>query len=259
VFVDSHCHLNYLDDPQAALERARARGVAECLCIGVEQSAISAVLAFANEHAGVWASVGEHPGSCSGDANWIRDYLDHQDVVACGEMGLDYHAVDDVEVHAQQRHTFDQQLDIAAEFDLPVIIHTRAAEQDTLAAMRLYPQVRGVLHCFTESWAMAQAALEMGYFVSISGIVTFKNAANVREVAVQVPLQRLLIETDSPWLAPVPHRGAKNEPSFVVDTAEFLADLRGISVPQLAEATRANFFELFSRASSDHRRKGFLV
>lgn len=249
MFVDSHCHLNYLEDPQAALQRARARGVAECLCIGVEQSAISEVLGFAKQHAGVWASVGEHPGACSGDASWIRDYLDEQDVVACGEMGLDYLDVEDPEKRAQQRHTFVQQLGIADEFDLPVIVHTRAAEQDTLAAMGSYSQVRGVLHCFTESWDMAQVAIEMGYFVSISGIVTFKNAANVREVAAQVPLHRLLIETDSPWLAPVPHRGAKNEPSYVVDTAEFLADLRGISVAQLAEATRSNFFELFSRAA----------
>ncbi len=248
MFVDSHCHLNYLQEPEAALERARARGVAECLCIGVEESAISEVLAFAANHENIWASVGEHPGSCSGDARWVRSYLADDKVVAVGEMGLDYHYVEDADQRAQQRLTFSQQLAIADEAGLPVIIHTRAAEQDTLAAIRDFPTVRGVLHCFTESWQMAEAALDLGYYVSISGIVTFNNADNVRTVARQVPLDRLLIETDAPWLAPAPHRGRKNEPGFVVDTANFLAQLRGISVAALAQATRDNFFSLFDRA-----------
>lgn len=248
MFVDSHCHLNYLDNPLEALERARARGVSECLCIGVDQEAIADVLQFAEQDR-IWASVGEHPGSCSGDASWVQQYLQKERVVAVGEMGLDYYYVDDPEQQKLQRHTFSQQLEIAAKFKMPVIIHTRAAEQDTLSIIKDFPDVIGVLHCFTESWSLANAALELGYYVSISGIVTFKSAANVREVALQVPQNRLLIETDSPWLAPVPHRGHQNEPSYVVDTAEFLAELRGVSVEQLATTTRDNFFRLFAKAN----------
>ena len=248
MFVDSHCHLNYLEDPEKALERALARGVTECLCIGVERSTISEVLDMAASHEGVWASVGEHPGSCSGDAGWVKDYLGSDKVVAVGEMGLDYHYVEAPDKRAAQRETFSQQLAMADEAELPVIIHTRSAEQDTLTALRNFPAVCGVLHCFTESWQMASAALDLGYYVSISGIVTFSNADNVREVASKVPLQRLLIETDAPWLAPTPHRGKKNEPGFVVDTALFLAELRGLSIQELAQATRDNFFTLFERA-----------
>jgi TatD DNase family protein len=248
VFVDSHCHLNYLEEPLAALQRAHARGVNEALCIGVERDSIEEVLDLAAEQQGVWASVGEHPASCSGDARWVADLLARPGVVAVGEMGLDYHYVEDAEQRARQRHTFAQQLEIAAQVQLPVIVHTRAAEQDTLALLADFPQVRGVLHCFTESWRMAEAALTMGYYVSISGIVTFRNADNVREVAEKVPADRLLIETDAPWLAPVPHRGKQNEPAYVVDTAAFLAQLRGETVEQLACTTRDNFFRLFSRA-----------
>lgn len=249
MFVDSHCHLNYLEDPDAALVRARERGVAECLCIGVDQEAIEEVLQFAADNEGVWASVGEHPGSSSGDATWVNDYLHRPGVVAVGEMGLDYHYVDDPEKQAQQRKTFGQQLEIAAQHDLPVVVHTRAAEADTLDLIRQYPDVKGVLHCFTESWSLASAALELGYYVSISGIVTFKNADNVRDVAVRIPSERLLIETDAPYLAPTPNRGKKNEPAFVTDTAAFLAELRGVDLQTLAQTTRENFFSLFSRAN----------
>jgi TatD DNase family protein len=248
VFVDSHCHLNYLEEPLAALERARSAGVKEALCIGVERTSIEQVLELAAAEPGVWASVGEHPGSCSGDAGWVEALLERPCVVAVGEMGLDYHYEQDAQQRAQQRHTFTQQLEIAAQVQLPVIIHTRAAEADTLALLADFPRVLGVLHCFTESWQMAETALEMGYYVSISGIVTFRNADNVREVAQRVPQERLLIETDAPWLAPVPHRGRKNEPAFVTDTAAYLAQLRGVDVDELAQTTRDNFFRLFSRA-----------
>ncbi|XOV81612.1 MAG: TatD family hydrolase [bacterium] len=248
MFVDSHCHLNYLEDPDGAIARARERGVNECLCIGVDQPAIEEVLSIAADHEHIWASVGEHPGSCSGDAGWVTRYLQRPKVVALGEMGLDYHYVEDPAAQALQRDTFAQQLALAHEHDFPVIIHTRAAQADTLALIRDFPGVVGVLHCFTESWELASAAIELGYYVSISGIVTFKNAANVREVAVRIPAQRLLIETDAPYLAPVPNRGRKNEPAFVTDTAAFLADLRGVELQTLAEETRANFFRLFNRA-----------
>jgi TatD DNase family protein len=248
VYVDSHCHLNYLEDPAQALVRARARGVHECLCIGVEQDCIEDVLAVAESQSGVWASVGEHPGSCSGDASWVQEYLHRDGVVAVGEMGLDYHYVEQEDQRALQRHTFSQQLAMASAQDLPAIVHTRSAESDTLALIEDCAGVRGVLHCFTESWAMAEQALAMGFYISISGIVTFKNGDNVRDVARKLPLDRLLIETDAPWLAPVPNRGKKNEPAFVVDTAEYLAGMLEMDVAALAEITRDNFFRLFSRA-----------
>ncbi len=249
MFVDSHCHLNYLTDPVQAWQRAQSNDVATALCIGVEESAITEVLTLARELPGVWASVGEHPGSCSGDATWVQQHLNAPRVVAVGEMGLDYHYEKDPKKQALQRHTFAQQLEIAQQHNLPVIIHTRTAQADTLALMREFPGVIGVMHCFTESWDMAKQALDMGYFVSISGIVTFKNAAQVREVASQVPADRLLIETDAPWLAPVPHRGHKNEPAWVTHTAACVADLRGVSVEELAATTRQNFFLLFDRAA----------
>ena len=248
MLVDSHCHLNYLEDPAAALARARDRGISACLCIGVEAATIEDVLQIALTHDDVWASVGEHPGSCSGDAGWVSQHLDKPRVVAVGETGLDYHYEADTDKQAAQRKTFEQQLALADEKGLPVIVHTRAAEEDTLALLRNFPGVRGVLHCFTESWAMAEQALAMGYYVSISGIVTFKNAANVRYVAERVPAERLLVETDAPWLAPVPHRGQKNEPAYVADTAAFLAELRQTSTAELAALTSRNFFALFSAA-----------
>ena len=256
MFVDSHCHLNYLSEPQQALARARACGVNEVLCIGVEENAIEAVLELAAQQIGVWASVGEHPGSCSGDARWVRDHLHREAVVAVGEMGLDYHyPVEDSAKHLQ-RHTFDQQMHLAAEAKLPVIVHTRAAQEDTLSILSNHPSVCGVLHCFTESWEMAEQALAMGYYVSISGIVTFRNADNVREVACRIPDDRFLIETDAPWLAPVPHRGETNEPAYVAQTAACVADLRGVELSRLAQQTRDNFFRLFTRATALPRTGG---
>lgn len=248
MFVDSHCHLNYLDDPEAALLAARDAGVREMLCIGTEEAHIEAVLAFTAEP-GVWATIGEHPGNASGEAGWVSHYLSRAGVVAVGETGLDYFYVKEADAQRLQRTSFSQQMALAQANDLPVVIHTRDAQEDTLQIMREYPGVRGVLHCFTEDWAMAEAALALGYFISISGIVTFRNAGNVRDVAERVPAERLLIETDSPWLAPVPHRGKQNQPAFVADTGAFVATLRGCDIAVLAEQTRANFFELFARAA----------
>ncbi len=251
MLIDSHCHLNYLDDPQQALTAARQAGVAACLCIGVEEKTIDQVLRLAEANPGVWCSVGEHPGSCSGDAGWVADHLLADKVVAVGEMGLDYYYESDPDQRPSQRATFSQQMDIARQHQLPVIVHTRDAEEDTLAVLRAFPQVRGVLHCFTESWSMAEQAIELGYFISISGIVTFKNADNVRQVASRVPLERLLIETDAPWLAPVPHRGQQNQPAFVADTAAFLSEHLGLEQNKLMAHTADNFYQLFSRAAPD--------
>lgn len=246
MLVDSHCHLNYLDNPAGRLASARARGIERFLCIGVDAAGIGAVLALAESEPDVWASVGLHPEAAAGATDWIRPLLEHPRVVAVGETGLDYFHAEDADVQRTQREKFAQQLALADEKSLPVVVHTRSAESDTLDLMRAYPGVIGVLHCFTESWSMAASALDLGWYVSISGIVTFRNGENVREVARQIPSDRLLIETDSPWLAPVPHRGKTNEPAFVADTAAFLSELRGCSLEELANCTTENFLRLFS-------------
>jgi TatD DNase family protein len=248
VLVDSHCHLNMLDDTDAVLMAARSRGVGGFLCIGVDEAGISAVLALASAHPDVWATVGQHPDASAADPAWIDGCLDHPRVVALGEMGLDYYHESSAQGQARQRDRFAWQLDRAAVTGLPVVVHTRQAEADTLTLLRSYPGVTGVLHCFTESWELASAALALGYYISISGIVTFRNGTNVRDVARRVPADRLLVETDCPWLAPVPHRGRRNQPAFVADTAAFVADLRGVARETLAAETTANFFQLFSRA-----------
>lgn len=248
MLVDSHCHLNYLEAPEARLQTARERGVQGFLCIGVDRAGIDEVIALAEAHPDVWASVGQHPDAAAQDPGWIEQRLVHPRVVAVGETGLDYFHESEPGARRLQQERFDYQLALAGRHDLPVVIHTRAAEADTLTRLRAHPGVTGVLHCFTESWELAAAALDLGYYVSISGIVTFRNGENVRAVARQVPADRLLVETDSPWLAPVPHRGRPNEPAYVTDTASFLAQLRGESPEDLARTTSANFFRLFRRA-----------
>ncbi len=248
MLVDSHCHLNYLEDPDLRLDEARARGVSGVLCIGVDEGGIEDVLALAQAHTDVWASVGQHPEGAAADPSWIVRHLDAPRVVALGETGLDYHHESDAGARARQRKRFEYQLGLAQDTGLPVVVHTRAAEADTLELLRAHESVRGVLHCFTESWQMARAALDLGFHISISGIVTFKSADNVREVAAAVPADRLLVETDAPWLAPVPHRGQTNAPAFVRDTAHFLATLRQVDEAELAERTTENFFRLFDRA-----------
>lgn len=246
MLIDSHCHLNYLDDPVAAISAAKDAGVVEMLCIGVEEGRIAEVLALAASD-GIWASVGEHPDNASGEPLWIDPYLSEPRVIAVGETGLDYFHTEDPQTRRIQRQGFTTQMALAEKYGLPVIVHTRNAVEDTLSIMAEHPLVQGVLHCFTEDWAMAEVALEMGYYISISGIVTFKNASNVRDVAVKVPADRLLIETDAPWLAPVPHRGKQNQPAFVSHTAHYLAELRGVDIATIASTTSANFYRAFPR------------
>ena len=245
MLVDSHCHLNYLDDPDAALTRARAAGVGAFLCIGVDAEGIDDVVSLADAHDDVWATAGQHPEAAAGSRDWLAGRLAHPRVVAVGETGLDYFHESQPEAQRRQRTAFDEQLALASQHGLPVVVHTRAAETDTLDLLRAHSGVRGVLHCFTESWELASAALDLGYYVSISGIVTFRNADNVRDVALRIPEDRLLVETDCPWLAPVPHRGQRNEPGDLPDTAAFLARLRGCSPEALAATTTANFESLF--------------
>lgn len=256
MLVDSHCHLDRLDltahdgSLDAALDAARARGVGHFLCIGVSAENAAAVKAVTERYADVDCSVGVHPLDLKGATpalDWLVAELAHPHVVAIGETGLDYHY--EPEAAELQQEAFRLHLEAARITGKPVIVHTRAARADTLRLLReaALPQA-GVLHCFTEDWEMARAALDLGFYISLSGIVTFRNAEALREVARQVPADRLLVETDSPYLAPVPHRGKPNLPEYVREVAEFLASVRGISFEQLAAQTTANFRRLFPLA-----------
>ena len=259
MLVDSHCHLDRLDlaahggSLDAALDAARARGVGQFLCIGVSADNAAAVKALADRYGDVHCSVGVHPLDLAPGQppalDWLLQELDHPRVVAIVETGLDYHY--EPEAAELQQQAFQLHLEAARITGKPVIVHTREARADTLALLReaALPQA-GVLHCFTEDWDMARAALDIGFYISLSGIVTFRNAEALREVARQVPADRLLVETDSPYLAPVPHRGKANLPQYVREVAEFLAELRGVSYEALAEQTTANFYRLFPLAQS---------
>lgn len=252
MFVDSHCHLDRLDlaalgtDLDGALAAARARGVEHFLCIGVDLESLPAVLAVAEAHADVSASVGVHPlhlDSLEPEIEQLITLAAHPRVVAIGETGLDYHY--DKENPADQQRRFRKHIEAARRTGKPLVVHTREARADTLRLLREEGAERGVLHCFTEDWATASAALDLGFHISFSGIVSFASAKELREVARRVPLDRLLIETDSPWLAPVPYRGKTNQPSYVVEVAQVVADLRGMKLAELGQATTENFRRLF--------------
>lgn len=257
MLVDSHCHLDRLDltahqgSLDAALVAARERGVGHFLCIGVSADNTAAVKALAERYDDVDCSVGVHPLDLEPGAEpaleWLLQELEHPHVVAIGETGLDYHY--EPEAAALQRQSFRLHLDAAKASGKPVIVHTRAARADTLELLgeAALPQA-GVLHCFTEDWEMAKAALDLGFYISLSGIVTFRNADALRDVARRVPADRLLVETDSPYLAPIPYRGKPNLPQYVREVAEFLAQLRGVDFEVLAEQTTNNFKRLFPLA-----------
>lgn len=257
LLVDSHCHLDRLDlsahggSLDAALEAARARGVGHFLCIGVSADNAQAVRDLAARYPDVDCSVGIHPLDVAPQGvpslDWLLSELDHPRVVAIGETGLDYHY--EPETAEVQKASFALHLKAAATTGKPVIVHTRAAQADTLDLLRAaaLPQ-GGVLHCFTEDWAMARAALDLGFYISLSGIVTFRNAEALREVARKVPADRLLVETDAPYLAPIPYRGKPNLPQYVYEVAAFLADLRGEAYDAFAAQTTANFRRLFPLA-----------
>ncbi|MBB1487465.1 TatD family hydrolase [Oceanospirillum sediminis] len=254
--IDSHCHLDRLDleawqgDLSKALDAAHERGVSHFLAVSVTLDDVVVLKDFARQYSSVFASAGVHPLQDMAHEPSVDDIVKQAEddlIVAVGETGLDYHyASDNRDIQLER---FRRHLIAAQEVDKPVIIHTREAKEDTLEMLREYgPDAKGVLHCFTEDLDMAREAIRMGYLVSVSGIVTFRNADQVRLVAQSIPLDSLLVETDAPYLAPVPHRGKKCQPAHVRDVAEFIAQLRGISYEELAMQTTVNFFRLFKGA-----------
>lgn len=258
MFVDSHCHLDKIKQVQQGgldqvLANAKTAGVEHMLCVGVTLDDFYAMAELVEGLPNVSMSCGFHPLYV---ANNRTDYAElsrickRDDIVAVGETGLDYYY--DKEHHARQQESFARHIELANELHKPLIIHTRDAREDTIAMLKegRAEQCRGVLHCFTENQWMADRALELDFYISISGIVTFASANELRDVVRNVPLERLLIETDAPWLAPVPHRGKENEPAFVTEVARCVAELKGVSIEEVAAVTQANFFSLFERAQS---------
>ncbi|ALM52179.1 TatD family hydrolase [Halomonas huangheensis] len=258
MFVDSHCHLDRLSpdtcdgDLDKALNAARARGVKQFLAISVTLDGASELAEIRSRHDDVVISAGVHPLQELEQEPSIDDIVrcaEEHDAVAIGESGLDYHY--DSVPREVQHERFARHLQAATRLGLPIVVHTREAREDTLALIREHsdPDIGGVLHCFTEDIDMARAAVAQGFYISLSGIVTFRNAESLRELARCIPLDRLLIETDSPYLAPVPYRGRPNQPAWVVEVAECIAQQRGISVEEVGMQTTANFHQLFRRAA----------
>lgn len=258
MFVDSHCHLDKIDlaefenNFERLLEQAAAAKVERMLCIGVTLEDFPGMRDLVAQYPQVNISCGVHPlyvAKHPYSVAQLSDYARAEEVVAIGETGLDYYY--DGESKAQQQESFQTHIQLANELDKPLIIHTRDAREDTLAILREGRAERcgGVLHCFTESLAMAEAAIaDLGFYISISGIVSFNSAKELRQVVEAVPLEHLLIETDSPWLAPVPHRGKQNQPAYVAEVAAWVAKIKGVSVAEVAAVTRNNFYQLFKRA-----------
>jgi len=253
MFVDSHCHVNFPElakDMPEILERMRLNGVGRALCVSVNLPDWPGLLSLVEQHEVLYASVGVHPDYEDTPEPTVDDLIErsqHPKVIAIGETGLDYFRLSgDL---SWQRERFRRHIQAARHVNLPLIIHTRSSSEDTLAIMREEQacDARGVMHCFTESWEVAQASMDMGFYISFSGIVTFKKATELQEVARRMPLDRILIETDSPYLAPVPHRGKINDPSKVIHVAEMIASLRNISVKEIEEASTKNFFNLFNK------------
>ncbi len=252
MLVDSHCHLDFPElaaDLPAVLEKMRENDVGAALCVSVTLEDFPKVLALAEQHENLYASVGVHPDYPDLREPTVGELVElaqHPKVVAIGETGLDYYRLaGDLE---WQRERFRVHIRAARQSGKPLIIHTRSASADTLRLMHEEHagEAGGVMHCFTETWEVAQGALDLGFYISFSGIVTFKNAKDLKEIARRVPLDRLLVETDSPYLAPVPHRGKTNQPGWVKHVAEEVARLQGRSFEELAAKTTGNFYKLFN-------------
>ena len=258
MLVDSHCHLDHLDlapyngQLRGAIDEAQRQGVSHMLCVSIDLEHFPDVLAPANDYANIFASVGVHPNERQGkepDINTLLTLAQHPKVIAIGETGLDYFRSEgDLE---WQRERFRTHIATAKQAQKPLIIHMREATQDTLRILQEEQayDIGGVMHCFTEDWQTAKAALDLNFYISFSGIVTFKNATALQEAAKQVPLDRMLVETDSPYLAPIPFRGKSNQPAYVRHVAKFIAQLRSSQLAEIAEATTQNFFRLFKTAN----------
>lgn len=257
MLIDSHCHLNYkglVEDQCAVLDRARAAGVTGFLNISTRQREWGDIIAVAEREPDVWASVGIHPHEADAHADLgeaaLIEAASHPRVVAIGETGLDYYY--DHSDRETQKALFRVHIAVARETGLPLIVHTRDAEADTAAILR-EEMGRGafpaLIHCFTASAAFAGDMIDLGLMISLSGITTFKNARDLQEIAADLPEDRILVETDAPFLAPVPHRGKTCEPAFVADTLRFVAGLRGTSAEHLADATTQNFMRLFTKVA----------
>ncbi|MCL4156349.1 UNVERIFIED_CONTAM: hypothetical protein GTU68_024142 [Idotea baltica] len=254
--VDSHCHINFselADRLPDILANAKLNDISHMLCVSVNLEDFPQVQALSHDYPHIFGSVGVHP--CYQDveepsAAQLIEIAQDSNIVAIGETGLDYFRVEEQDMTWQQDR-FVNHISAAKAVNKPLIIHTRNAADDTMRILKEEgaDQCRGVMHCFAEDWDVAKKALDLGFYISFSGIVTFKSATNVQEVAKKAPLDRILVETDSPYLAPVPLRGKTNEPAYVRHTAQYVADLRGLELEALADATTANFFTLFSSAT----------
>jgi TatD DNase family protein len=260
MFVDSHCHLN---DPQlkgelsSILERAKSLEVGCMLTISTDLKEVSELEKISEDHPEIYHTVGVHPHEVDKEGvpllNNLLEKLQHPKAVGIGETGLDYYY--EHSNREQQKRSFQFHIQAMKETGLPLVIHSRNAEEDILTLLQQegvknYPRP-GVIHCFSGTKEFAKATLDLGFYISLSGILTFKNAEDLREIAKTLPLDRLLIETDSPYLAPIPHRGKRNEPSFVIHTAEKLAEIKGVSLKTIRDSTTNNFFTLFSKTKRD--------
>ncbi len=258
MLVDSHCHLNFPDyktDLPDVIKRAREAGVGVMQTICTEVAEFEEVYAIAEANEGVFCSVGVHPNDSGKeeviDSKWLIEQCSRKKVIGIGETGLDYHYQTTDREH--QKKSLYQHIIAARETGVPLIIHTRDADADTaeiLSAEVPKGNARGVLHCFTSSKKLAEKAIELGFYISFSGIISFKNAAHLHEVIRALPLDRILVETDAPFLAPIPFRGKRNEPAHVVHTNRILAGIKGISEGECARITTENFFRLFDRAAA---------
>lgn len=253
MYVDSHCHVDFptlAEQLPDILARMQANQVTQALCVSVNMPDWPRLIKLVEQHSALWASVGVHPDYEDTVEPTVEDLValsKHRKVIAIGETGLDYFRLQgDL---SWQRERFRCHIRAARECGLPLIIHTRASPEDTLRIMQeeAASEVGGVMHCFTESWEVAQAAMDMNFYISFSGIVTFKSASSLQDIARRIDLNRILIETDSPYLAPVPHRGKLNDPSKVIHVAEKIAELRGVTSKEIASASTNNFFNLFNK------------
>ena len=253
MYIDSHCHINFPELNQKidqVLDNMKDNDISHALCVSVTLDKINEILSLTKKYSNVYASVGVHPDYDNiqePDIKTLFNYSKNEKVVAIGETGLDYFRLTgDL---SWQRERFRTHIRAAIKSNLPLIIHTRNAQEDTISIMKeeSAKSTTGVMHCFTESYEMAKKAIDLGFYISFSGIITFKNAESLRETVKKIPIENILIETDSPYLAPVPNRGKLNEPANVIYVAEKIAELKGIPIEEVAEITTNNFFTLFTK------------